>query len=486
MNGCDGIPVSAHSLTLPDSIWPGSGTALLITGHACKQGLLQDVSVVSDSALTSSTMLQLATEQVDTCCTKPDPRACLLSGFTTLVRFPPAIESKEITLEIRAKFKANKPETLAHSKIKILQDSTVKKVNLQNCDVVICMASWEPDGDQLKRQIDSIKAQTLNDWHCIINDDASSEETWKRYQDIIGDDSRFSLFRNETNLGFYRNFEVALSRVPAGVNFIALADQDDYWYPEKLAASLAAFDEDTMLVYCDMRIVDEKSSSISETYWSGRKNNFEDADVLFLANTVTGAASVFRGDLLQSILPFPQAVGQVFHDHWIACVARCQGKLGYVDKALYDYHQYGNSVIGRCDFEARGLGQRAIDMAANVKHAGKLVKLKSWLLRKRITGLNVFHQEYLRLHLFAEILKMRVPDMPKDAEKGLRMFSAGWSAIFYLLLSHLRIIYRKETTDDAEMRLAAAVFIFKFDRIYGRLFAGRIMKRHCQSLNGSR
>jgi len=344
--------VSALSKTLPESIWSGRGTALLITGHTDKQNLLQDVSILADGVVSSSTLLQLATAEMDDCCTKSTPRSCLLSGFTTLVRFPPVDETKEIALEIRAEFKANEHETLARSEIMMLQESTVRKTDLESCDVAICMASWEPDAEQLKRQIESIKAQTLTNWHCIINDDASSDETWQRYQDIIGEDSRFSLFRNETNLGFYRNFEVALSRVPAGINFIALADQDDNWYPEKLATCIAAFDEETMLVYCDMRIVDEKGECISETYWSGRKNNFKDADVLFLANTVTGAASVFRGDLLQNILPFPQAVGQVFHDHWIACVARCQGKLGYVDQALYDYHQYGNSVIGRCDFEA--------------------------------------------------------------------------------------------------------------------------------------
>ncbi len=471
--------------TLPDKIWPGRGTACLVSGYAPNDSVLQGISVQVDGILSSSTLLQLATTQIDDCCTKTSPRSCLLSGFTTLVRFPPVKQTKVFTAEIRAEFKSNRYETVDHSTIELIQENPVSKVRISGCKVVICMACWEPDEEHLKRQIESIKAQTLRSWHCIINDDASSDDTWQRYQEIIDGDSRFSLFRNKNNLGFYRNFEVALSRVPEDTDYVALADQDDDWYPEKLATSIAAFDKDTMLVYCDMRIVDENSGTISETYWSGRKNNFRDADVLFLANTVTGAASVFRRDLLVDILPFPQAVGQVFHDHWIACVARCRGKLGYVDQALYDYYQYGNSVIGRCDFQARGVGKRVIDIAANAKHLGKVGKFKSWLLHKRVTALNIFHYEYLRLYLFAEILKMRLPGMQKDAGQGLRMFSASWSAIFHLLLAHLRIIFRKETTDDAEMRLAAAIFMFKLDRIYGRLFAGRIVKRHCRSLGRS-
>ncbi len=473
--------MSALTQPLPDNIWPGRGTACFISGYADSESPLQDISVQAGGILSSSTLLQLATTQIDDCCTKISPRSCLLSGFTTLVRFPPVEQDRELAVEIRAGFPANRKEAIDCGAITLMSENPVSKTGKQDCKVVICMATWEPDERTLRRQIESIKAQTLGAWHCIINDDASSDETWSRYQEIIGDDSRFSLFRNKTNLGFYRNFEIALSRVPAGVDYIALADQDDDWYPEKLATSLAAFDEDTMLVYCDMRIVDEKSRVLSDTYWSGRKNNYRDAEVLFLANTVTGAASVFRYDLLADILPFPQAVGQVFHDHWIACVARSRGKLGYVDQPLYDYYQYGNSVIGRCDFEARGVARRVYDVAANVKHIGKVRKLKSWLLHKRATALNVFHQEYLRLYLFAEILKIRLPDMQKDAKQDLRMFSAGWSSVFHLLLAHMRIIFKKETTDDAELRLAAAVFMFKLDQIFGRLFAGRIVKRHCKS-----
>lgn len=474
--------MSALTQTLPEIIWPGRGTAKLISGYVDNQSMLQGVSVLAGEKLSSSTLLQLATTQIDDCCAKTNPRSCLLSGFTTLVRFPPARQNEVLAVETRAEFKVNEYETIAENSIEFIHENPVSKASISACKVVICMACWEPDEDNLRRQIESIKAQTLTSWHCIINDDASSDEAWERYQGIIGNDSRFSLFRNEKNLGFYRNFEVALSRVPEDIEYVAMADQDDDWYPEKLASCVAEFNESTMLVYSDMRIVDEKGSILSETYWSGRKNNFKDADVLFLANTVTGAASVFRHDLLSDILPFPQVVGEVFHDHWIACVARCRGELGYVDQPLYDYYQYGNSVIGRCDFEARGVGQRVVDIAANVKHLDKIGKFKSWLLHKRNAALNVFHQEYLRLYLFAEILKIRLPDMQEEAAQGLRMFSASGSAIFYLLLAHVRIVFRKETTDDAEMRLAAAVIMFKLDRIYGRLFAGRIIKRHCQSL----
>ncbi|MFW2440908.1 MAG: glycosyltransferase [Arenicellales bacterium] len=473
--------------TLPDEIWPGHGTARLINGYATDKGMLQRVNIRADKKLSTTTFLQLATNQLDECCEKESPRDCLLSGFTTLVRFPMVCENRKVTAAVIAEFSGDRSQIIEQCSIELLNRNPVSsnKVTFQQTDtgqsVVICMATWEPDAEHFKRQIESIKAQTLATWHCIINDDASSNESWLRIQDIVGDDSRFSLFRNENNLGFYRNFEVALSRVPEEADFVALADQDDDWYPDKLEACVAAFNDEVTLAYCDMRVVDEQAGVVSETYWTGRKNNFKDAEVLFLANTVTGAASVFRRDLLDDILPFPQAVGQVFHDHWIACVARCRGNLAYVDRTLYDYYQYGNSVIGHCDFEAKGAAQRGLEMAARVKHLARPAKFKPWLIDKRISALNVFHHEYLRLFLFSEILKIRLPGMNKDAARGLRMFSASWPAIFYLVAAHVRIVFKKETTDDAEMRLAAAVFMFKFDRLVGHLFAGRIVKKQCRS-----
>jgi len=99
--------------------------------------------------------------QIDDCCTKTNPRSCLLSGFTTLVRFPPSRQKKVLTVETRAEFKANEYETIAENSIEFMHENPVIKASISACEVVICMACWESDEDNLKRQIESIKAQTL-------------------------------------------------------------------------------------------------------------------------------------------------------------------------------------------------------------------------------------------------------------------------------------------------------------------------------------
>jgi glycosyltransferase involved in cell wall biosynthesis len=211
--------------------------------------------------------------------------------------------------------------------------------------VAICMATFEPDRRLLERQISSIREQTHERWLCLISDDGSGAESLEHLRKLIAGDERFTLSIGEGRLGFYANFERALRMVPPEAGLIALADQDDRWYPEKLAALIAARG-DAELVYSDMRIVDEAGEVISDTFWRGRRNNYTDLASLLLANTVTGAASLFRRELLDLVLPFPEPVGDPFHDQWIAAVALATGRIAYVKRPLYDYVQHGGAARG--------------------------------------------------------------------------------------------------------------------------------------------
>ncbi len=65
-----------------------------------------------------------------------------------------------------------------------------------------------------------------------------------------------------------------------------------------------------------------------------------------MANSITGAASLFRRGLLDYALPFPPRQFSHFHDHWIGLTARVLGDVAFVDRPLYDYVQHGGAVLG--------------------------------------------------------------------------------------------------------------------------------------------
>lgn len=211
--------------------------------------------------------------------------------------------------------------------------------------IAVCMATYEPDRELLRGQLDSLRAQTDERWVCVISDDGSSEASCAAIEELIGGDPRFTLSRAERRAGFYRNFERALRLAPAEASLIALCDQDDRWHPEKLATLRAAIGG-AILVYSDMRLVEADGTVLRETLWRGRSNNHTDLTSMLVANTITGAASLYRRELLDVALPFPDTPGFQFHDAWLAVAALASGDVAYVERPLYDYVQHPGAVFG--------------------------------------------------------------------------------------------------------------------------------------------
>lgn len=218
--------------------------------------------------------------------------------------------------------------------------------------IAICMATYEPREDLLRIQIDSIRGQDTDDWHCVIVDDASGPAGAEVIERVVGDDERFTVHRQETRAGFYGNFERALRLVPADAQLIALADHDDRWHPGKLS-TLAEAIGDAPLAYSDMRLTGEDGHVFRDTLWRGRRNDHVDLTSMLVANTVTGASSMIRRELLDVALPFPGPLGVQFHDHWLACCALAVGGIAYVDRPLYDYVQHPGAVFGEVSGGAR-------------------------------------------------------------------------------------------------------------------------------------
>src|SRR5215212_3380956 len=271
--------------------------------------------------------------------------------------------------------------------------------------VAICMATHEPPMDLFARQVESIRAQTHDDWVCVISDDASAPQRFEAMRRLVGDDPRFHLTRAPSRLGFYRNFERALSLAPESAAYVAMADQDDCWYPDKLATLLGAIG-DARLVYSDARIVDTRGQVVSDTYWSVRRNNHSDLFSLLVANSVTGAASLFPRELLRYALPFPPAQFAHFHDHWLGLTALSLGDIAYVDQPLYDYTQHGSAVLGHA-------------AATSMPRMGERVRgLRERGLRDRVGRWRfTYFVDAARLMQFATILQMRCGEQMAPAKR---------------------------------------------------------------------
>jgi hypothetical protein len=211
--------------------------------------------------------------------------------------------------------------------------------------IAVCMATFEPNPGLFTTQIESLRRQTDTDWVCVLSDDCSGPEHVAAIERALLGDPRFVLARGDRRLGFYRNFERAIGLAPREAELIALCDQDDRWEPDKLAVLRGALGG-AGLVFSDQRLVDAGGNLLRSTMWEGRRNNHTDLASLLVANSVTGAATLFRRDIARLALPFPDSPGLQFHDHWIGLVALAAGDVAYVDRPLYDYVQHPGAVFG--------------------------------------------------------------------------------------------------------------------------------------------
>jgi glycosyltransferase involved in cell wall biosynthesis len=308
--------------------------------------------------------------------------------------------------------------------------------------VVICMATHQPPPELFRRQIDSIRAQAGADWVCVISDDASNPDGAAVIDDTVGGDPRFVVDRSPERLGAYANFARALMMVPATAGYVALSDQDDVWHPDKLAAMVAALDSSgARLAFSDVRIVRSGGAVESDTYWTTRRPNHDNFASLLLGNSVTGAAAVFRRDLLADALPFPPRFGNLFHDHWLALVAAATGGIEYVDRPLLDYVQHPDAVIGHAGANRGVVGGSFLRRLAALRGRPPGDLDAEWR--------RIYFGEYCRMALTAVALERRLGDRLDPAHRGaLRRAVAldhSASALAWLTARQVRRLWHDDT-----------------------------------------
>ncbi|MDQ0677787.1 hypothetical protein QFZ30_001169 [Arthrobacter pascens] len=212
----------------------------------------------------------------------------------------------------------------------------------------IALAAYEPDESMFARQLLSIQSQTHAHFVCLISVDGNFERTEKMVQEICGGDERFVVLGYSSRLGFHHNFERALKEVPAEARWVALSDQDDYWYPTKISTLLPYLDE-APLVTGQARVVSADISSSDPDPARGRltdRKRVPAAD-LIANNQVTGSLCIFRREVLELALPFPSMkTPSQYHDHWIGLCASAMGGIAVKEFVLQDYIQHGGNVVG--------------------------------------------------------------------------------------------------------------------------------------------
>jgi glycosyltransferase involved in cell wall biosynthesis len=204
-------------------------------------------------------------------------------------------------------------------------------------------------------QLRSILSQSVPIAELVISDDDSTDDTVKLARATIeGADATPEVvwIENRPPLGVTKNFEGAIMATKGDV--IALSDQDDVWHGDKLERVLRVFASDpgALYVFTDALLVDGagdplglglfESLGVTEAEF-GLIGSPDAVTALLRRNVATGATVMFRRELLDLALPFPESW---VHDEWLAMVAALNGGLRVLREQTVDYRQHGGNEIG--------------------------------------------------------------------------------------------------------------------------------------------
>ena len=137
----------------------------------------------------------------------------------------------------------------------------------------------------LPRQLASIQQQTRLPDELVICDDRSTDTTLAIVRDFASAVSfPVKVMQNERNLGSTKNFENAM-RLCSG-DLIALSDQDDVWYPQRLARSEQELQSHPAagLVFSDGEIIDDEDRSTGARMWPSTQFSAPRAEELLAGN----------------------------------------------------------------------------------------------------------------------------------------------------------------------------------------------------------
>ena len=219
----------------------------------------------------------------------------------------------------------------------------------------------------------------------MISDDCSSPEAFAELERQVAGDPRFVVSRSPERLGFLRNFERAIALAARG----GRADRPRR--PGRPLGSRQARGRSlprcaptprSLLAYSDVRIADADGNVLSDTYFFERRNNAESMASMLITNNVTGAASLFRRELLATALPFPPGgTGQeLYHDHWLALCALATGPLDLrrpADPRLHAPRRLGDGPRGGGSLGRAAAGRLARRCRMRARRFARRLRLAS-------------------------------------------------------------------------------------------------------------
>lgn len=222
--------------------------------------------------------------------------------------------------------------------------------------VSILLAAYNGE-KYIKEQLDSLFAQSVQDFIIYVLDDASADSTVSILNEYAQRyPGRIEILQNVKNSGSPKHAFLNLMQ-NIKTEYIMLCDQDDVWHLNKIEVSINKIKElesdygkhTPLLVFSDLTVVDSSLKQIYPSFKEMMNSDYTKTgfNTLLVQNVLTGCTAMYNKALTEYLKQIPEYC--VMHDWWLILTASAFGKIGVIEGQTLLYRQHGKNIVGAND-----------------------------------------------------------------------------------------------------------------------------------------
>lgn len=192
----------------------------------------------------------------------------------------------------------------------------------------------------LRECLESVRAQTLGAWECIVVNNYSDDDTVAVALSFGDARIRVENFRNNGVIAASRNVGIRMATAP----WVAFLDSDDVWWPEKLERCLAATGPQIDLVSHAEAIMRAGRRVGMKPAGDGCSTSYR--GLLLGENLLSPSSVLIRRELLLKLDGFteePALITAEDYDLWLR-LAKVGTRIAFVSEALGEYRLHGGNA----------------------------------------------------------------------------------------------------------------------------------------------
>ena len=192
----------------------------------------------------------------------------------------------------------------------------------------------------LRRALDSVVAQTFDNWEAIVINNFSTDETIEVVESYQDDRIKLINFKNNGVIAASRNQGIKNARG----TYIAFLDSDDNWYSEKLQKCVEYASQGAQFICHGEKWINSDFSTREIMY--GPANRATYLSLLFRGNCISTSATCIETALLRSVDGFDESTEIVTaedYDLWMR-LAATNPKTVFIPEILGEFHRLSDSA----------------------------------------------------------------------------------------------------------------------------------------------